>query len=87
MGFGIVKWMVLRETGRFTRLTGAIRYDPGRAADSSVAIEVHADSLDTGIAMRDSVLRSDDFLAVDSVPDAGASAASRSEPRARRRST
>ena len=25
VGFGIVKWMVLRETGRFTRLTGAIR--------------------------------------------------------------
>jgi polyisoprenoid-binding protein YceI len=68
VGFSIIKWMVFRETGRFTQFTGTIRYDPQHPADSSVAIDVRTESLDTGIAMRDSVLRSDDFFHVERFP-------------------
>ena len=68
VGFNIVKWMVVRETGRFTALNGVIRYDRARPADSSVAIDVRSDSIDTGIARRDSVLRSDDFFDVARFP-------------------
>jgi polyisoprenoid-binding protein YceI len=68
VGFSIVKWMVFRETGRFTAFSGTIQYDPQRPSSSSVAIDVRTASLDTGIAMRDSVLRSDDFFDVDRFP-------------------
>lgn len=68
VSFTIVKWMVLRETGRFTRFSGAIRYDPARPAESSVAFDIEAASIDTGIEMRDSVLRSDDFFDVARFP-------------------
>ncbi len=68
VGFSIIKWMVFRETGRFTRFTGTVRYDPRTPTESSVDFDVIADSLDTGIATRDSVLRSDDFFDVARFP-------------------
>ena len=68
VGFSIIKWRVFRETGRFTQFGGTTRYDPQHPSASSVAIDVRTESLDTGIATRDSVVRSDDFFHVERFP-------------------
>ncbi len=53
--------------GRFARLEGTI--DVAEAVtDSSVAVTIEADSIDTGEADRDAHLRSGDFLDVESHP-------------------
>lgn len=68
VGFSIIKWMVVRETGRFRDFDGVIRYDPLNPAECRVVFTVRAESLDTGIPRLDAVLRSDDFFDTASFP-------------------
>ncbi len=60
--FTILKWNVYRELGRFTRFEGVLRYDPRHPQASSIEIDVDAASIDTGMPLRDRILRSDDFF-------------------------
>lgn len=60
--FTILKWNVYWELGRFTRFDGMLRYDPHDPQASSIEITVDTASIDTGMPLRDSILRSDDFL-------------------------
>lgn len=60
--FTVLKWNVYRELGRFTRFDGMLRYDPQRPQASSIEFAVEAASIDTGMPLRDRILRSDDFL-------------------------
>jgi polyisoprenoid-binding protein YceI len=48
--------------GRFNDLAGTIVHDPANPENSSVKIEIEAESVDTGAAARDRHLRSPDFF-------------------------
>lgn len=54
--------------GTFHRFSGEVVADPGKLATARLTITVAAASIDTGIRMRDSHLRSDDFLDVERHP-------------------
>jgi polyisoprenoid-binding protein YceI len=68
VSFTVYKFIVLREEGRFKDIAGQLHYDPIRPQDSTVDITVNTASLDTNIAERDAVLRSDDFFDVERYP-------------------
>jgi len=48
--------------GRFNTVTGTIKFDDANLKDSSVSIEVKADSIDTNNAKRDQHVKGPDFL-------------------------
>jgi polyisoprenoid-binding protein YceI len=48
--------------GRFTTMSGTIRFDPAAPQNSSVTAVIQASSVDTDNSMRDDDLRSDNFL-------------------------
>lgn len=59
--------MVAKVRGRFTRFTGIVDVTEA-VADSTIALEIEAASIDTGDEKRDGHMRSPDFLDVDSHP-------------------
>jgi polyisoprenoid-binding protein YceI len=54
--------------GAFTKLTGAVQYDPAAPGKSSLAATIEATSVDTRVEMRDNDLRSPNFLDVQKYP-------------------
>jgi polyisoprenoid-binding protein YceI len=48
--------------GAFTKMTGAVQYDPSDIGKSSVEVTIDAASVDTRVERRDNDLRSDHFL-------------------------
>jgi polyisoprenoid-binding protein YceI len=54
--------------GRFTRFGGAIHGADGDLTAASVAVEIDADSIDTGVTDRDNHLKSPDFFDVAAFP-------------------
>lgn len=67
VGFVARHLMVSKVRGAFTQVTGevVVAQDP---AESSVTADIPAASIDTGVADRDTHLRSADFLDVDTYP-------------------
>lgn len=64
-----VRHMVFAKVrGRFAAWSGAIQLDDADLTRSSVAVEIDAASIDTGVADRDKHLRSADFLDVEQFP-------------------
>lgn len=64
-----VRHMVLAKVrGRFGGWSGDLQLDPGDLTRSRVAVEVEAASIDTGVAERDTHLRSPDFFDVERFP-------------------
>jgi len=60
---------LMNAEGRFTRFQGTVDADPANpAGGGKVSLKIEAASLDTGIAMRDRHLRSDDFFDVARFP-------------------
>ena len=59
---------LMNADGRFHRLAGEIVVDPRDLATAKVTLSVEAASIDTGIAMRDNHLRSEDFFDVKQFP-------------------
>ena len=55
--------------GRFTEFAGSIEIAPDEVAKSRVEAVIRADSIDTGNGMRDTHLRSPDFLDVERHPE------------------
>jgi polyisoprenoid-binding protein YceI len=59
---------LMNADGRFQRVAGEITVDPKDLTTAKVALSVEASSIETGIAMRDNHLRSEDFLDVKQFP-------------------
>jgi len=59
---------LMNADGRFSRFAGDVTVDPADLHTARVTVRVEADSLDTGIAMRDRHLRSEDFFHVEKFP-------------------
>lgn len=66
--FEVRHMMVTWVNGRFTRVSGTLRFDPTDAARSFVEVEIDAASLFTGVERRDNHLKSPDFLDVERFP-------------------
>jgi polyisoprenoid-binding protein YceI len=54
--------------GAFTKLSGALQYDPAAPGKSSLEATIEATSVDTRVEMRDNDLRSPNFLDVQKYP-------------------
>ena len=68
LSFTATKWMVFKEEGTFQDFSGTLTYSPVDPAKCKIDVTVQAASLDTRVANRDKVLRSDDFFDVEKFP-------------------
>jgi polyisoprenoid-binding protein YceI len=68
LSFAATKWMVFKEEGTFQDFSGTLTYSPVDPAKCKIDVTVQAASLDTRVANRDKVLRSDDFFDVEKFP-------------------
>jgi len=68
LSFTATKWMVFKEEGTFQDFSGTLTYSPVDPAKCKIDVTVQAASLDTRVANRDKVLRSDDFFDVERFP-------------------
>jgi polyisoprenoid-binding protein YceI len=59
---------LMNAEGRFRRFSGEIVVDTRDLATARITLAIQADSIDTGIGMRDNHLRSEDFLDVRKFP-------------------
>lgn len=59
---------LMNAEGRFPRFSGDVVVDPAVLTGARIALTIEADSLDTGIEMRDRHLRSSDFFDVERFP-------------------
>ena len=66
--FAVRHMMVSWVWGQFNRITGSLDFDPLDVAAGSVAVEIDAASLYTGVEKRDLHLKSPDFLDVEKYP-------------------
>ena len=60
---------LMNADGRFHRVRGEVVVDPSDPSTARVSVTIDANSIDTGIGLRDSHLRSGDFLDADRHPD------------------
>lgn len=66
--FAVKHMMFTTVRGRFKSFTGTVRVDEKNPNNSEVDVSIDAASLDTGVADRDTHLRSADFLDVERYP-------------------
>jgi len=66
--FSVKHMMFTTVRGRFTRFTGTIKADEQNPDNSSAVVEIESASIDTGVADRDTHLRSADFFDVQKHP-------------------
>src|SRR5499433_1851136 len=59
---------LMNAEGRFHRVSGEVTVDPQDFSAAKITLSIEAASLDTGIGMRDSHLRSEDFFDVKRFP-------------------
>ena len=69
INFSVRHMVVSKVRGRFAKYTGAIKIDDGDLTRSVVEVTIDAASLDTGVADRDTHLRSADFFDVEKFPE------------------
>ncbi|MEZ5317926.1 MAG: YceI family protein [Vicinamibacterales bacterium] len=63
-----VRHLISRVRGTFGDFSGTIAFDEERPERSTVAVDIQAASIDTGVDQRDAHLRSDDFFAAEQYP-------------------
>jgi polyisoprenoid-binding protein YceI len=68
VGFSVKHMLVTTVRGHFKGVSGTILLDEANPANSSVAVEIDATSVDTGVEQRDAHLRNADFLLADEHP-------------------
>ena len=66
--FAVKHMMFTTVRGRFTKFSGTVRVDERNPEGSDVDVDIDAASIDTGVADRDTHLRSADFLDVENHP-------------------
>jgi polyisoprenoid-binding protein YceI len=66
--FSVKHMMIATVKGRFRDVSGTITLNEAEPARSSVAVELGAESIDTGVTQRDDHLRSADFFDVEAHP-------------------
>ena len=66
--FAVKHMMFTTVRGRFTKFSGTVRVDERNPNLSGVDVDIEATSIDTGVADRDTHLRSADFLDVEKHP-------------------
>ena len=59
---------LMNAEGRFHRVSGEVAVDPQDFSTTKITLSIEAGSIDTGIGMRDSHLRSEDFFDVKKFP-------------------
>lgn len=69
IGFSIRHYEISFVRGRFKEFTGMIRYDASDVTKSTVEFTAKTESIDTGVAGRDTHLRSADFFEVAKFPE------------------
>jgi polyisoprenoid-binding protein YceI len=67
--FTVRHLVVAKVRGQFARWSGRLRVEDGDLASASVEVVIDASSIDTGVADRDTHLRSADFLDVEKFPE------------------
>ncbi|MBX3129353.1 MAG: YceI family protein [Polyangiaceae bacterium] len=68
ISFSVRHLVFAKVRGRFAQWSGAVRLDPTDLTRSTVEVEIEAASIDTGVADRDTHLRSADFFDVERFP-------------------
>jgi polyisoprenoid-binding protein YceI len=68
IGFSVIKWLVVREEGRFREFSGWIMFDPEDPAATSVDVTIQTASIDSRNDGRDRALRSEGYLNVRRYP-------------------
>jgi polyisoprenoid-binding protein YceI len=66
--FSVRYMMLMNVRGQFNRISGSIEFDPSRASDMSVDVEIDVASIWTGVAKRDEHLHTADFFDVKKHP-------------------
>jgi polyisoprenoid-binding protein YceI len=66
--FAVKHMMFTTVKGRFTRFTGTIKADDQNPNNSTTEVDIESASIDTGVADRETHLRSPDFLDVQNHP-------------------
>jgi polyisoprenoid-binding protein YceI len=69
IGFAIRHYEISLVRGRFKEFTGMIRYDAADVTKSTVEFTAKTESIDTGVAGRDTHLRTADFFEVAKYPE------------------
>jgi len=69
INFSVRHMVVSKVRGRFGKYSGTIELDDGDFTRSSVEVSIDASSIDTGVADRDTHLRSTDFFDVAKFPE------------------
>src|SRR4051794_24710560 len=64
-----IRHLVSQVRGRFNAFSGTVQLDPKNLPASSVELHIKATSIDTGVANRDTHLRSADFFDVEKYPE------------------
>src|SRR5690348_1385603 len=64
-----VRHLFSKVPGKFDDFEGKIQFDEANPENSSVAVKIKTDSVDTGVAMRDKDLRSPNFFDVEKFPE------------------
>jgi polyisoprenoid-binding protein YceI len=67
--FSVRHMVVSKVRGRFGKYTGTIKLDDADITRSSIEVTIDASSIDTGVADRDTHLRSPDFFDVEKFPE------------------
>lgn len=68
VAFSVKHMMITNVRGLFTKISGAIQFDPPEMSHVSVEVEIDVASLTTGIRKRDEHLFSPDFLDLERYP-------------------
>jgi len=69
INFSVRHMVVSKVRGRFGKYTGTLTLDDADITRSSVEVSIDASSIDTGVADRDTHLRSPDFFDVEKFPE------------------
>ena len=66
--FSVRHMMISKARGEFSKWSGTVNLDPANPANTTVEIEIDANSINTNDAQRDGHLRSPDFFNVEAYP-------------------
>lgn len=68
INFTVRHMMIANVRGQFENFTGTVEFDPEQPLNSSVEVEIDAQSINTREAQRDTHLKSEDFLNAEKFP-------------------